>query len=380
MWKKIIIVFITLLTKQGLFGQLDGKILLGQEFYIKSEVLDENRSYIVGLPESYGETDNHYPVIYMTDGDYRFTYTSGIVEFLSKGSEIPESIVVGITNTNRTRDLTPTYSDYDTASGGGMKFLKFIVEELIPEIDNSYRTNGFRILAGHSYGGLFSGYAYINNSPFDAFIASDPAFAWDNQWLASFTTPENVAMVKNKKFYLTNADNYERNPDVFEFMRPAVEYYYALLKNMGSNQENIRLDYLPEENHGTCAYMSWYLGIRFVYNGFTMKNVEELTIKDIVDHYSQLTDKTGKTFLPPEQLVRNIAQKRKEKGVQEEVLELMHLNVKNYPSKRTYKALGDAYVDIGQEKRASKFYKKALEFDSKGTGVNKGNKLNQINN
>ena len=69
-------------------------------------------------------------------------------------------IVVGIPNTNRGRDLTPTEVDIDFftgdsiqyVSGGGNIFLDFIEKELIPYIDETYPTTPYRTFVGHSFG------------------------------------------------------------------------------------------------------------------------------------------------------------------------------------------------------------------------------------
>ena len=50
--------------------------------------------------------------------------------------------------------------------------MQYIEHELIPNIDNRYKTNGFNILAGHSLGGLFTLHA-MQAKPdlFDAHLA-----------------------------------------------------------------------------------------------------------------------------------------------------------------------------------------------------------------
>jgi predicted alpha/beta superfamily hydrolase len=83
--------------------------------------------------------------MYVLDGSGHFYSTVGMIHQLSKvnGNTIsPEMIVVGITNTHRTRDLTPSQPQAgDDAmlpeamrahSGGGEKFISFIEKELIP--------------------------------------------------------------------------------------------------------------------------------------------------------------------------------------------------------------------------------------------------------
>ena len=94
-------------------------ITIGTSYTISSSVLKENRTIQIYLPKSYNDstlTPQHYPVIYLLDSESNFNYLSAYVEKLSKYPypSIPEMIIVGIVNTNRTRDLTP--SAQNTAS------------------------------------------------------------------------------------------------------------------------------------------------------------------------------------------------------------------------------------------------------------------------
>ena len=70
---------------------------------------------------------------------------------------MPEVILVAVVNTDRTRDLTPTkIADRPGETGGADRFLDFFEKELIPAIESRYRTQKFRVFAGHSLGGLFA--------------------------------------------------------------------------------------------------------------------------------------------------------------------------------------------------------------------------------
>ena len=112
---------------------------------LKSEVLGEERTVLVRTPVGYERNKLSYPVLYMTDGDAHMTHTASTIEFLTRNGRIPESIVVGVTNTDRTRDLTPVKStDKRFPSGGGAdNFLKFFETELIPHIEKEYRVQPY---------------------------------------------------------------------------------------------------------------------------------------------------------------------------------------------------------------------------------------------
>lgn len=347
----------------------ENTLKLGAEYHINSKILNENRSYIVALPKSYSESSTNYPVLVVTDGDYRFLYTSGIIEFLSKQNKIPETIIVAIPNRDRTRDLTPTHTTFNNMGGGGASnFLKFIENELLPEVERKFRTNSYRVLAGHSLGGLFAGYSYITNSSFSGFIASDPSFWWDNQYIVNKIDKDIVKQIKNKRIYISSADNYERNEGMVTFMRNAQELFCARLKRFGVTNSNIKLDYFKNENHGTSAYMSWYNGIKFVFKDFMLDNIYNKTADEIIEHYNKLSTKTGKHFLPPEQLICNVAEYKLNGGNDKNgAVALLELNCKNYPKSINYEKLADAYKVIGNNLNAKKNHEKALKLKSSDT-------------
>src|ERR1041384_5276038 len=84
---------------------------------LKSTVLGEERVVLIRTPAGYESNQVHYPVLYMTDGDAHMGHTASTIEFLVQNGRIPDLIVVGVTNTDRTRDLTPAKSTDQTPGG-----------------------------------------------------------------------------------------------------------------------------------------------------------------------------------------------------------------------------------------------------------------------
>lgn len=155
-----------------------------------STSLGEQREYLIHLPRSYKSKPNkRYPVIYVLDGSSQDMHTAASASLMANIGVIPEVIVVGIPNIDgkgRQRDYTPPgmrqdIDEKNSHEGSADKFLAFIRNELVPEIDKSYRTTPSRTLAGNSRGGLFVIYA-ITKEPtlFDAYIANSPALWRDN--------------------------------------------------------------------------------------------------------------------------------------------------------------------------------------------------------
>jgi predicted alpha/beta superfamily hydrolase len=136
-----------------------------QKLTVHSNVLNEDRVVWVRTPHGYDRGKDQLCVLYLTDGPGHINEIGSTIDFLIDNGRMPPIIVVGIANTDRTRDLTPTHADVKNAdgtiehiptSGGGDRFLDFIQTELMSEIDRRYRTAPFHIFAGHSLGGLMA--------------------------------------------------------------------------------------------------------------------------------------------------------------------------------------------------------------------------------
>ena len=83
-------------------------LVIGETFQIESKVLAETRTYVVQTPDYYKKRMEAYPVLVLLDAENSFAYASAAVHLLSADERIPAMIVVGINNTDRRRDMTPS--------------------------------------------------------------------------------------------------------------------------------------------------------------------------------------------------------------------------------------------------------------------------------
>lgn len=158
---------------------------------MQSTITGEKYFIQVGLPRSYSDSVETYPVLYIMDADGAFGTCTEISRLLALGKEVPEIIIVGIAYgvsfkqylLNRQRDYTPTAVNKYVGSGGGKKFLRFIHEELIPFVETQYRVKkSERTICGFSYGGLFVLYTLFHKPEiFNRYLAGSPSFYWDNK-------------------------------------------------------------------------------------------------------------------------------------------------------------------------------------------------------
>ncbi len=170
-------------------------ISIGETHTITSKVMGEQRKVMINLPSSYAKNkDKSYPVLYVLDGGSHFHQTTGITNWLSESTAtIPELIVVGIPNTDRGRDFSPTPADDKGNLQGAEKFMGFFEKELLPYINKNYRTAPYKVLTGHSMGGMF-GLNVLATKPdlFNAFILMSP-------WLLS-QNPDTSVLTKSINF------------------------------------------------------------------------------------------------------------------------------------------------------------------------------------
>lgn len=158
---------------------------------IKSEFVNEERIINVWTPPQYEQSTETFPVLYMPDGGIKedFPHIANTLATLLEEKKIPPFILVGIENTQRGRDLTGfSEAEYDKqfcpVTDGAKDFRAFIAEELIPEINKKYRTQSKKGIIGESLAGLFVMETFfLKPETFNFYIAMDPSFWWNNQYL-----------------------------------------------------------------------------------------------------------------------------------------------------------------------------------------------------
>ena len=142
----------------------NNQIVIGTVDSVHSKILNETRQVWVYIPGQGADSiyaPKHYPVVYLLEGDTHFASFVGMLQYESSFGNVvcPPMIVVGIPNTDRVRDFTPTHIKPDTpanTSGGAEKFIRFIETELMPHIDSRYPTLSYKMMIGHSLGGLLA--------------------------------------------------------------------------------------------------------------------------------------------------------------------------------------------------------------------------------
>lgn len=341
---------------------------------IKSEVLGEERVILVQTPAGYANGKQSYPVLYMTDGATHLAHTAATVEFLARAGRMPEVIIVAITNTDRTRDLTPTNAGMTRedgslaklpTSGGADKFLKFIETEVIPKIESSYRVQPYRVFSGHSFGGLFALHALLTRPEmFNAFIAVSPTMHWDNHLLsrkaeAFFKERKEL----NRTLYLTLANEGGE-------AKVGFERFKAILAKNAPKGFSFGSALMEDEDHGSVVMPTHYAGLRKVFEGWQLTG-NVASVDQVETHYKKLSARFGYTVLPPEAMMNLFGYQLVALGKMDEAVAVFKLNVKNYPeSANVYDSLAEFYEKTGKLDLAKPNYAKAVELGTQANDPN----------
>lgn len=187
-----------------------------------SKAVSDSFSVFVNLPNDYNENKNAaYPVVYLLDANLYFDIVATILNKYSDVGLAPPVVLVGIgykdfaaMDSLRNRDDTypAAIPEYEMGvSGGAGKFLSFINTELVPYIDKKYRTDTLkRVLMGHSLGGYFTTYAFLqqltgNSNIFSSYIAASPSIHYNKYWLLNQLKAVSVRTNKaaKVKMYIT---------------------------------------------------------------------------------------------------------------------------------------------------------------------------------
>ena len=382
----------------------ENEIVVGQVESIHSEILDESREFWIHIPESAKDSSSYktkYPVLYLLDGPSNFKSVTAIIEHLSSNMIVPEMIIVGIANTNRSLDLTPTKVDVDFMSGdsipystgGGNKFLDFIEKELIPHVEDKYPATNYKTFVGHSFGGLSVINALINRKElFNNYVAIDPSLWWDNR---AFLNVADTILTKNKfnnkTLYIGVANTMESRMDIKTVQNDSIpDTYFTIhiksvlqfvnsLERKKDNELLFKWKYYENDDHGSVPFITEYDAFRFIFSWYKLNEINDfysenstLNAQEILNlinsHYSNISDKFGYKVLPSESYINSIGNGFMYNDMPKKAHALFDLNIKNYPtSAKVFESLGNYYLFQSDTLNAIKEFKNGLEIGANKT-------------
>ncbi|HTH54690.1 MAG TPA: alpha/beta hydrolase-fold protein [Cyclobacteriaceae bacterium] len=387
------------------------QISFGTHDSLFSTTLNEQRKVWVYVPEGAAKfPDTKYPVVYLLDGDAHFYSVAGLIHQLStiNGNTLcPEMIVVGIPNTDRFRDLTPSHMKEflgDTmllrTSGGGENFTKFIADELIPYIDSHYPTTPYRTMIGHSLGGLMVINTIVHHPDlFANYLAIDPSLQWDARKLSKEAEIIfNEKKFNNKFLYVAVANNMPEGmqlPDLFKDTTYLTDHMRAMLefcdkaKSKTIDGLTFQSHYYPDDDHGSVPLIAEHNALRAMFAWYRLKGIDKFfnpnsTTADelaqfVITHYKNVSAHYGFEMLPQESLVNSLGYAFMGEHMPDKARVMFEMNTRNYPrSANVHDSMGEYYLHQKDTTNAIDQFNQALALADSPTTRDKLKKLKQI--
>jgi predicted alpha/beta superfamily hydrolase len=327
-------------------------ITLGAARRIHSAVLGEDRPYFIYLPA--GARRAPVPLIVLLDGDAHFHHTTGIVRFLADQGRMPPAIVVAVPNTtDRTRDLTPPVVDSAALSavfpsaGGADRMLRFLGEELIPEVEREYGASPFRVLIGHSFGGLFAAHALVARPDlFQGYIAISPSLWWDGQRLVDSLQARARGGDHLPWFYATMGG-----------LEPPVQTVPFGRVASTSHRPEWRFITFADDDHGSTPHKSTYDGLELIFRPLRLPadSIVALGIAGIDRRYAEISARYRLFEGTPEAALNVLGYRllQEDPARAAEAVAAFRENARRFPrSGNTYDSLADGWLALGRRETA----------------------------
>lgn len=337
-------------------------IQLTDQFVIDSGAMGDARTIVVSLPDGYESGNHSYPVIYMLDGMQNIFHAAGTRDVLTRTGDMPPVILVGLKSVNRNLDMTPSRMEGNAQSGNGSKLLAHIRDEVIPFVEQTYRTNDYRVLAGHSLGGLFAAYALFEEPDlFDAEIIMSPALWWNDEEMikrgpAFFS--EHPTLEKSLFFGIGEDDGYG--------MRQELKRFVAEVKE--ANPKGVRLQHreFDGEGHMSAPLRAFYHGVKFIFSDMHLPDalMQKFTVDGFLEHEHFIQQKYGTAARQSQEIYVPIGYALIEKGDFDGAVAVFKRNEEAYAGNRYPRNnawLANAYEKAGQLENALKEYQAAYQ-------------------
>src|SRR5262245_57135925 len=322
-------------------------ITIGEALRVASKKLNETREIHIYPPVSYAKSKQRYPVIYALDGEVSGPTVASAARFMSSASAIPqmpEALVVAITNTNRNRDM-PIPESY--GKGGEENFLSFLADELIPFIERRYRTQPLRVLIGHSQGGTFTHYALTARpNVFQWYIAMDAPLFRDARLI-----------LEKAREMITKNQNYRGRLVTIENLHGWKKEWASLAEAAPKGFYGAQVE-IKDETHETMAYKGIYEGLKRLFHDYATNIVRDnngmYTIPALDERYKALSEAYGYQVDIPKQLLLMSASRNVAMQYGAEAVELVKRAATLYgesPATKSLMAQAEAAVKKGRDHR-----------------------------
>lgn len=327
--------------------------------------LDDTRRLKIQLPRDYeANVEKSYPIVVVLDANYLFEPVAGNVDYFGYWEDMPECIVVGIMQGDKRYDDC-NYDDTNfMPADQGADFFEFVGLELIPYIDDNYRTAKFVIAVGHDFTANFINYYLFKDPPlFNGYISLSPDLAP----MMDERLPERIPSIESKIFYYlaTGTDDIQDLMAISENLNKS-------LKPLGSDSFKFYYDNFEGATHYSLVARAIPSAMEKIFSVYRPISKQEFTdvimkLETPIHLYLQDKYKTIEDLFGLSNPIRindfiataTAAEKKKQ---WESLREIANMAQRQYPDT----VLGDYYMarfyeETGEPKKAMRTYQGAFD-------------------
>lgn len=293
----------------------------------------------VRLPASYGRGARRYPVLYVLDPSWNLDHAAATARFLAATSRMPEMLVVGVETDSRGRDFTPTPGGGIADAGGAAAFADRLASSVVPAVDAAYRTAPFRVLVGHSLGGLFAAWSFAERPAlFQRAVALDPSLWWDDGAIADLVARRVRARTA---------------PGVLAVAEAAAVEPTRRVAEAASARVRVPRTTVGGESHLSMPLRGLYDALVLAFADYVpgMRRDAELSRADsLAAQYAALSREYGYEVAPPQAAVAELVQRALNRRDGADAVAAAELLVRHYPesdeARRTLERARTAAADL----------------------------------
>lgn len=281
----------------------------------------DDRQIVIYLPDEYDvDPGSTYHVLYVFDAQLPvfIELVCAVLNYL-RWCDYPAFIIIGIQTSNRPWAFTPEpLNDPDAGSRwgngqetrGAKQLQTFLQKDVMPFIDDHFRTNKFNVAIGHSLSATFLTWCFLTAPElFNACLAISPNYHYDREQLVQLFRERAAAMNQYRLFYLA----YGKDNDLELLFTPGIQQVIDFLQQTPLPQliwKAAAIENFPQ--HGSTPLTGVIKGLEFLFSQMTFSNTGELARHPelLPDFYeNHITNWYGYAIKPGASELNNLAYK-----------------------------------------------------------------------
>jgi tetratricopeptide (TPR) repeat protein len=322
-------------------------------------------AFNITLPPSYYTKPNKRYAVIFDFHPRSQPYLSGLHDWMSHNGDWPwlETIVVTPRGYSDVLGKLKTIGSGDELQTTGAKLLDFVEKGLLKQLDESYRTNSFRIFNGFTGNASLGLYTLLNRPElFNAYIIASPILS-DNYGNILRDAAKQLSLLNDKTrtlFLSTSDSNYEKG-QLTEFSQLTEIISKGNFPQLDATIKRFDGSYYMSQPALAAVY-----GIEAIFNDYhrALKPDSVVSLRGtnaIIKHYQYLTEHKYGFEVSAESSLKALAF---DKLVSEpaQAIKILKITVEQYPeSAYAHQGLAKAYFELQQFEQAVARQKIAVE-------------------